>query len=130
VARKYHGRVEFYIVYCREAHPGRPFGSLAFSTDAPPSFEQTWTWQERAERAALFCERRQSARTALVDEDGDDCVFDKYGASDGQLIVIDAAGRVALKQSKADAAALEDFLREHVGPLARATARAVGPAGG
>jgi hypothetical protein len=110
VAAKYRDRAEFRFVYCREAHPGKPFGSLAMSPDAPPDYELTTTWEERAERASVFSKDKQLARPILVDEDDDASVQQLYGGGDNQLIVIGADGCVAFKQLHTDPQALDEFL--------------------
>jgi hypothetical protein len=110
VAAKYQDRAEFRFVYGREAHPGKPFGSLAMGSDPPPEYELTTTWEERAERASEFSKQKRLARPILVDEDGDASVQRLYGGRDNQVIVIGVDGRVAFKQPRADARALDAFL--------------------
>jgi hypothetical protein len=113
LARKYQNKADFYFVYTREAHPGKPFGSLAMSPNAPPAYDQTHNWKERAERAELFSKQKHVSRPILVDEDGGASVLGMYGDRDNELIVIDASGRIALKQEHADTNALDLFLADY-----------------
>jgi hypothetical protein len=114
IARKYGDRVDFVFVYCREAHPNQPFGTLG-SDDPSPG--QTHTWNERAVRAQSFREEMKVARLILVDEDGAQSVQDQFGGKDNQCIVMDAHGRIALKQAQADPEALDEFLAENLDSL-------------
>src|SRR5579864_1233992 len=109
LAKKYQATADFLFVYTREAHPGKPLGSLAMSPNAPPAYDQTTSWQDRAGRARAFAEKMSVARPMLVDEDGDDSVLQQYGGHDNQLIVIDDAGQIILKQERTDDTTLDEF---------------------
>src|SRR5262249_39618756 len=52
LAREFSDRAEFVFVYCREANPGRAVGAMATKSEPAPG--QTFTWDERAERARSF----------------------------------------------------------------------------
>lgn len=86
LAKKYRGRAEFVIVYCREAHPKK----LA---DAA-------TWSGRARRAEAFAQDVGTCRQVLVDGGGDDGAHRQFGGrpfSTSEIILIDRRGRVAAK---------------------------------
>ena len=117
LAQEFAHRAEFVFVYCKEAHPDKAFGSMAFSS-AEFQLPQTHTQQERAERARFFRTKKNVGRRTLVDDSGADSVQKMYGNWDNQLIVIDRDGRIVLKQKDADVAKLREFLEAHTGPRA------------
>jgi peroxiredoxin len=111
MAREFAGQAEFVFVYCKEAHPDKAFGSMAFSTDEF-ALPQTHTPAERTERALMFRTKKSVARRTLVDLSGDNSVQKLYGNWDNQLIVIDQDGRIVLKQRDTDVRKLRAFLQE------------------
>jgi hypothetical protein len=111
VARKYRDRAEFVFVYCQEAHPDAP----ALSTAAGPLAGPTRTWAERAARARTFHDVHQSVRRALVDEDGEGSVAQRYGGRLNHLVVIGTDGRIVFKQEFANAGPLDTFLGAYLG---------------
>jgi hypothetical protein len=112
IAREYAGEVEFVFIYCREAHPDQAFGSMAMTAGNNPS--QTFTWDERAERARSFRQKMNVGRLLLVDGNDEDSVQQLYGGRDNQLIVIDGDGQIAFKQPYTDHRELRRYLEEQV----------------
>jgi hypothetical protein len=102
LAAKYRDRAEFVLIYCRETLPD--------TASWLPARSQTHTWSERAERAAEFGAASQTSRRILVDQDGDDCVLDKFAGIDHLFVVIDRSGRVSFKKRKGYTDHLDDFL--------------------
>jgi hypothetical protein len=102
LAAKYRDRAEFLVIYCREALPDK--------ASWLPARPQTHTWRERAERAAEFRAASKTSRRILVDQDGDDCVLDKFAGIDHLFVVIDRSGRVSFKRRKGYTDHLDDFL--------------------
>ncbi|HLW67421.1 MAG TPA: deiodinase-like protein [Gemmataceae bacterium] len=111
LAKKYRGRVEFAFIYCREAHPDHPFGSMAFKSGPNPS--QTTNWPDRAKRAQEFQKQFKIERRLLVDEIGEPTVQHEFGNRDSEIVVVDRAGDIVLKQQYADTKELEDYLDQH-----------------
>ena len=111
LADRYQGRVEFAFVYCREAHPDHPFGSMQVTSGPNPS--QTANWPDRAKRARAFRKQFKIKRRVLVDEMGEQSVQRDFGNRDSEIVVLDEAGHIILKQQHADTKELEDFLEQH-----------------
>jgi hypothetical protein len=111
LAREFAGRAEFVFVYCREANPGRAVGAMA--TKSGPAPGQTFTWDERAERARTFRKAMGVSRRVLIDGDGDDCVQTLFGGRDNQCVVIGTDGCVLFKQEQTDYRELRRFLEGH-----------------
>jgi hypothetical protein len=102
VAKQHEGRAEFLFVYTQEAHPDRPFGSLAFGGKMT-SLGGTNTWAERRDRALAFREAKAVGRRVLVDGDGEGSVHKLYAGTRGNpLVVIGTDGRIAMKLEWAD----------------------------
>jgi thiol-disulfide isomerase/thioredoxin len=93
LARKYDGKVEFVIVYCKEAHPGMKMKSMTGQGDLP-ILEQTNNRQERVERAARFGREMKIPQRILVDEDGENSIQEMYSDLPNQTIVVDVNGVV------------------------------------
>ena len=113
LARKYEGQAEFLFVYCREAHPNQPGMQPLMGKEELPVLPQTQQGEDRAGRARSYCSVKQPTARVLVDVDGAGSVQDLYGGGQNQVIVIDAAGRVALKQTTARVDELDAFLRTY-----------------
>lgn len=107
LARDFASHADFLFVYCREAHPDQPYGSVK---GANPS--QTLTWLDRAERARAFRARHHVARRILIDGDGDDSAQARFGGRENMLVVIDPDGRIVHKQPIADHRELRRFLED------------------
>ena len=111
LAQKYQGRVDFAFIYCREAHPDHPFGSMAYASGPNPP--QTTNWKDRSKRAQEFRKQFKVERRVLVDETGEESVQREFGNRDSEIVVVDTKGRIALKQQYADTKELESFLEQH-----------------
>jgi hypothetical protein len=112
LAREFSDKAEFVFVYCREANPGRAVGALAIKSGPPPG--QTFTWDERAERARSFRKAMGVARRVLIDGEGDDCVQTLFGGRDNQCVVVGTDGRVLFKQEQTDHRELRRFLEANL----------------
>ena len=112
LARKYDGKIEFVIIYCREAHPGMKMKSMGGVGDLP-LLEQTNNREERAERAARFGREMKIPQRILVDEDGDDSIQQRYGEWPNQTIVVDVTG-VVRSMANTNPWKLDSFLQENV----------------
>jgi hypothetical protein len=121
VIQKYQGKVEFLFVYGRETAP-EPEGRFAIGpenfrklipdfADVPP-LVQTHSWDERAERAALFAQKTKIHSRILVDNDGEASVSQMYGAGHLQTVVVDLQGRIVLRQTTMPAEQLDGFLQQ------------------
>ncbi|MEM8960764.1 MAG: hypothetical protein AAGD38_04735, partial [Acidobacteriota bacterium] len=112
----YEDRVDFYIVYTREAHP---VGS------ASPYSDDEWDpWINKVTGVRLgepetIAARRERARwsgsdlelpvTILVDDDGD-TMWNGWGRAPSAAFVLDAEGRVILSQPWVDPGGLREAL--------------------
>jgi hypothetical protein len=120
VIKKYEGRVEFLFIYGEEAAPepkDPKIGPKSFRSLIPefrdlPPLIQTHSWEERAERAALFANKTKTLRYVLVDEDGANSVCSRYEVHHLQTVVVDLQGRIALRRMTIPAKDLDDFLQE------------------
>jgi hypothetical protein len=112
LAREFADQAEFVFVYCREANPGRAVGAMA--TRSGPAPGQTFTWDERAERARAFRKAMDVSRRVLIDGDGDDCVQTLFGGRDNQCVMIGSDGRVLFKQEQTDHRELRRFLEANL----------------
>jgi hypothetical protein len=101
-ARQNRDRAEFLLIYCREILPDQKWHG----------WSQTNTWSERARRAAEYRQITAATRRILIDNDGVECVLDKYGGADHLLVVIDRAGQIAFKQRKGSIGAWPVGVRE------------------
>jgi thiol-disulfide isomerase/thioredoxin len=96
LAQKYAGRVQFVLVYCREAHPD-PSGTSALDRNGsfPEGLPQTTGRAQRAERASAFRDFKQgSVRRLLVDEEGDHNIQERFGAFPSQVFVVGSGRRI------------------------------------
>jgi thiol-disulfide isomerase/thioredoxin len=117
LARKYNGKVEFVIVYCKEAHPGMKMKSMTGHGDLPV-LEQTNSFQERVERAARFGREMKIPQRILVDEDGENSIQEMYSDLPNQTIVVDVSG-VVRSMGSTDPRNLDLLLRESLSQAAR-----------
>jgi hypothetical protein len=123
LARRFQQRAEFLFVYCHEAHPDTGFGTIVVTQGpAPP---QTYTWQQRADRARWFQAQQKMNRHVLIDEDGERSVQNLYGGRDNQMIVVDSHGNIALKLPQANTRRLEEFLQQTLTTVGRERQEAV-----
>lgn len=93
----YKDRVEFLLVYIREAHPG----SLLYVTAEDGTKQlavipQTATAAERLKNLGQCVSLLQLTMPALIDSD-DDVVNRGYGAWPDRLYVVDVDGKIAYK---------------------------------
>jgi thiol-disulfide isomerase/thioredoxin len=107
---RYRDRVDFLFIYCREAHPEK-------ATDGSRPVKQgpvlrADTYEERLQVARWLQRTMHPKRRILVDDFGDQSVFDRYFDSgfDDPLVVVDKDGVIALGMNWTDAAALSGFL--------------------
>jgi thiol-disulfide isomerase/thioredoxin len=110
LARKYEGKIEFVIIYCREAHP--EMRSMEATGDLPV-LDQTNNREERADRATRFGREMKVPQRILVDEDGEDSIQQRYGELPNQTIVVDVTG-VVRSMGNTDPWKLDSFLQENV----------------
>jgi hypothetical protein len=61
----------------------------------------------------MFHDQQHMNRRVLVDENEEQSVQRLFGGRDSEIIVVDTAGNIALKQPFADTNELEEFLKEH-----------------
>jgi hypothetical protein len=92
---RYSDRVDFYLIYTREAHPGE--GAAMDATDSgsvciPPAK----TLHERM-AAASELRRRADVRLTFLADSMDDAVTEAYSAFPDRIYLIDRAGVVAHK---------------------------------
>ncbi|MFQ5689279.1 MAG: deiodinase-like protein [Gemmatimonadota bacterium] len=94
LARRYAGRVDFYVVYVREAHPGKhrpPHGSL----------------EEKLERARGLRDEEPVGRAILVD-DVRGSLHRRFGGWPNSAVLIDTDGRVLFYADWCDPEALRE----------------------
>ncbi len=114
LARKDEGKAEFLFIYCREAHPDQAGMRMLTNKEELPVLPQTQEREDRARRARSYCSAKQPTARVLVDVDGPGSVQDLYGGGQNQVIVIDASGRIALKQNVARPDGIDAFLKRHI----------------
>lgn len=109
VRQRYSDRVDFYLIYTREAHPDD--GSSMESMDpesacVPPAR----TLEERCDAAEELC-RRADVRMTILADTMDDAVTEAYSAFPDRIYLIDRSGIVAHKGGRGphgfDAGSLE-----------------------
>ena len=114
MAQKYNGKVEFVFVYCRETHPEGK-GDMNVRSMYPayadlPPLTQTRCREERQARAELFRAKTNSQRRILVDEDGDDSVWRRYGSGEDLTVVVGSDGKIVWRACRSMAPALDAYL--------------------
>ena len=90
----YHGGVEFFIVYIKEAHPSDGRVAMA-NTRAGISVKDPTSLSERQQVADKACKELKLPWPCLVD-DMDNTANRAYGAWPTRLYVVDAEGRIAV----------------------------------
>jgi hypothetical protein len=98
LAREYRGRVEFLLVYIREAHPG---STVPLHKDGKPTMEtigQTNDVKERMRRAEELRAELKLSFPAAVDLD-DNKVNAAFAGWPERLVVVDRDGNVAFKST-------------------------------
>lgn len=116
LAAQYRDRVNFLLVYIREAHPtdGNPVRGNQFAVATPRSLE------ERCKLAEEF-DRRIGVDIPIVVDGIDDATLRAYSPWPNRMVIVDAAGRIAdvgsagpqgtTDSAKAAGAVLERLLR-------------------
>jgi hypothetical protein len=100
LAKKYGDKADFLFIYTKEAHPEQaPLG-------------QTYTWEDRAERARAFRQRLNLSHRILVDQEGEESTERTYGVTGNLFIVLDPHGNVVFRSSRWDS--LEVFLGSYL----------------
>jgi hypothetical protein len=126
IIQKYQGKVEFLFVYGREAvpEPEAPFEigpgnfrKLIREFEDLPPLVQTYSWEERVKRAALFAQKTKTLRRILVDNDGQDSVGEMYEAGHLRTVVVDFQGRIVLRRMTIPAKNLDEFLQQCLGEV-------------
>jgi len=107
---KYKDRIDFVFIYGREAHPETAVNPLEPGETRP--ILRAADYAERVRVAQWLRQTMHPQRRILVDDFGDQSVFDRYFDSgfDDPLVVVDKDGAVALGMNWTDAAALGGFL--------------------
>lgn len=117
---RYRDRVEFLVVYIKEAHPEDGW-VLAANRDAGIAVDDPATPAERGEVAAA-CATRLAIRIPILVDAADDEAARHYGGWPDRLYLIGREGRVAFRGDEGpqgfDPAALEAAIeRELAGPV-------------
>ncbi|MGH9381675.1 MAG: deiodinase-like protein [Thermoanaerobaculia bacterium] len=115
--REFAGRVDFLVLYTQEAHPvGSPSPYSKAEWDlwinrlTGVRLGATKTLEERRERAADTVQRLELDAAVLVDG-MDDAAWSAFGAAPSPAFVLDADGRVVLRQVWVDPSELRPVLR-------------------
>lgn len=117
---KYRDRVEFFVVYVREAHPEDGW-VLEANREAGIALGDPETGDERAAVAAA-CATHLAIRIPILVDEADDAVARRYGGWPDRLYLVGRDGRVAFQGDEGpqgfDPAALETAIeRELAGPV-------------
>lgn len=94
----YGDRVNFLMVYVREAHPEDGW-KMESNEKAGVAVSQPRSFEERAEVASQFCTRLEPKMPVVVD-DVNDSVGHAYSGMPARLYLIDRDGRVAYKSGR------------------------------
>jgi hypothetical protein len=115
--RRWRDKVDFYVVYIREAHPEEGW-AVTMNRDDGIQINDPTTTEARVEVAEVCAIRLQITMPVLVD-DVDDKVASAYGALPDRLYLIGRDGRVAFQGEPGpfgfDPAALEKGIEEYLG---------------
>lgn len=95
---KYGDRVNFLMVYVREAHPENGW-KMASNTKAGVSVLQPKSFEERVDVAGQFCSRLEPRMPVVVD-DVNDSAGHAYSGMPARLYLVDREGRVAYKSGR------------------------------
>jgi thiol-disulfide isomerase/thioredoxin len=116
---EYGDRVEFFLVYLREAHPDSVVAVTRDGKDELLRIGQTDDWAGRAKHAELCTTTLKLTFPALVDNDQNE-VRDAYAGWPSRLMVVGKDGKVAYDGGRGprgfQPAALEAWLKTQVGP--------------
>ena len=93
IRAEYAGRVEFLVVYVREAHPTDGWQTDSNVRDGV-LFRQHQSYDER-EEVAQTCSLDLDIAIPIVIEEMDNAIDEAYGAAPERLYLVDADGRVA-----------------------------------
>jgi hypothetical protein len=93
--KKYKDRVEFFVVYIREAHPSDGWATKG-NERMGIAIPDPKNWAERADIARTACVKLDISMPCIVDE-LDDAVNKAYAAWPDRLYVVDKDGRIAVK---------------------------------
>jgi hypothetical protein len=115
---KYQGKVDFWFIYCREAHAAddgpTPPWMTSYQTEKLPPLEQTHDWLGRSKHAAMFRSWAKTARVILIDQEGESSVQSLYNAGDLLTVVVNTRGRIEFRQPVALVADLDQCLERLV----------------
>lgn len=110
-------RVEFVVVYIREAHPEEGW-VITMNREQDIVIDDPKTFDERLD-VATTCALRLEIRIPVVVDDVDDHIASAYGALPDRLYLIDTSGRVAFQGERGpwgfDPVALERAIERCVG---------------
>jgi hypothetical protein len=95
---KYRDRIEFFMVYIREAHPTNGWQTAA-NLRAGVLFEQPTTFEDRAAIASQMCSTLKIHLPPLVDN-LDDEVNAAYEAWPDRLYLVGIDGKIAFKSDR------------------------------
>ncbi len=115
---RYRDRVEFAVVYIREAHPEDGW-VVSVNRDEDIAFDDPTSLDERLE-AAGACALRLKIRMPVVVDDIDDAIASAYGALPDRLYLIGRGGHVAFQGDPGpwgfNPEALERAIEAELGP--------------
>jgi len=95
---RWRDRVEFLVVYIREAHPEEGW-VITPNRDEDIRISDPTTSEERVE-VATACALRLKIRMPVVVDEIDDQIASAYGALPDRLYLIDSDGRVAFQSER------------------------------
>ena len=95
MAERYRDRVEFLVVYIREAHPED--GWVVTPNRAEGIRIQDPTTTDEREQVAETCALRLQIRMPVVADEVDDAIARAYGARPDRLYLIGRGGRIAFR---------------------------------
>lgn len=119
VARTYRDKVEFLIVYIREAHPGIDVTVVRDGRRVQETFDEATSFAERAEHARLCAEAQKFSIPVAVDRE-DNATESAYVGYPNRLLVVGRDGKVAYMSPQGPAGArpaeLDAFLKQYLAP--------------